>query len=90
MCLVDSRGKCPFRVKLRNTQTEHRVISGHSVMSELCPLYPRKRTCAVQFGMSASCQKRTLLVDYLIGSREKGCGYSEAENPSRLSIDNQF
>ena len=36
MCLVDSRGKCPFRVKLRNTQTEHRVISGHSVMSELC------------------------------------------------------
>ena len=26
-----------------------------------CPLYPRKRTCAVQLGMSALCQKRTLI-----------------------------
>ena len=24
-----------------------------------CPLYPRKRTCAVQLAMSAKCQKRT-------------------------------
>ena len=28
-------------------------------MQELCPLYPQKRTCAVQLGMSARCQKRT-------------------------------
>ena len=26
-----------------------------------CPLYPRKRTCAVRLGMSALCQKRTLI-----------------------------
>ena len=24
-----------------------------------CPLFPQKRTCAVQLGMSALCQKRT-------------------------------
>ena len=28
--------------------------------SASCPLYPRKRTFAVQLGMSAFCQKRTL------------------------------
>jgi hypothetical protein len=28
-------------------------------MSALCPLYPRKRTCVVQLGMSALGQKRT-------------------------------
>src|SRR5262245_5227706 len=33
--------------------------SGHSVVSGQCPLYPRKRTCAVQLGMSAMGQKRT-------------------------------
>ena len=32
------------------------VISGHSDTSKACPLYPRKRTCAVQLGMSALCQ----------------------------------
>ena len=30
------------------------------------------------------------LIDYLISSCKKRCGYSEAENPSRLSIDDQF
>ena len=35
-----------------------------------CPLYPRKRTCAVQLGMSALCQQRTLarLFDHLVGA----------------------
>ena len=28
-------------------------------MQQACPLYPQKRTCAVQLGMSALCQKRT-------------------------------
>ena len=32
------------------------VPSGHFAMRERCPLYPRKRTCAVQLGMSALCQ----------------------------------
>jgi hypothetical protein len=30
-------------------------------MLALCTLYPRKRTCAVQLGMSALCQKQTSL-----------------------------
>jgi hypothetical protein len=32
------------------------VISGLESLSELCPLYPRKQTCAVQLGMSAKGQ----------------------------------
>jgi hypothetical protein len=35
------------------------VISGHFAVQLPCPLYPRKRTCALQRGMSALCQKRT-------------------------------
>jgi len=35
------------------------VISGHLQCNSPCPLYPRKRTCAVQFGMSVKGQKRT-------------------------------
>src|SRR5262249_41003516 len=37
----------------------HWVISGHMQCTNPCPLYPRKRTCAVQLGMSAMGQKRT-------------------------------
>ena len=45
--LISERGrtKCPLW-----------VISGHSAMSEVCPLYPRKRTFAVHKSMSALCQ----------------------------------
>jgi len=32
------------------------VISGLMQCKTACPLYPRKRTCAVQLGMSAKCQ----------------------------------
>ena len=35
------------------------VISGHLQCKTTCPLYSRKRTCAVQLGMSALCQLRT-------------------------------
>jgi hypothetical protein len=35
------------------------VISGHFGQSTRCPLYPRKRTCAVHKHMSAKGQKRT-------------------------------
>jgi len=35
------------------------VISGHFAVQSPCPLYLRKRTCAVQLGMSAMGQKRT-------------------------------
>ena len=35
------------------------VISRHLQRKKACPLYPRKRTCAMQLGMSAMGQKRT-------------------------------
>src|SRR5262249_25535252 len=35
------------------------VKSRHSQRNKACPLYPRKRTCAVQLRMSAKGQKRT-------------------------------
>src|SRR5262249_38184700 len=35
------------------------VISRHFAVQSPCPLYPRKRTCVVQLGMSALGQKRT-------------------------------
>ena len=37
------------------------VISRHLQRKTACPLCPQKRTCAVQLGMSAKCQKRTLV-----------------------------
>ena len=40
---------CPLWFKSRHVQCTHP-----------CPRYPRKRTCAVQLGMSAKCQLRTL------------------------------
>ena len=43
--LAPLRGRCPLR-----------VIGRHSVMSDACPLYPRKRTFRVARAMSAKCQ----------------------------------
>ena len=38
------------------------VISGHVRRNKSCPpLYPQKRTCAVQLSMSALCQKQTFI-----------------------------
>jgi len=47
MCL--SKQQCPLW-----------VICGHLAVQSSCPLYPRNRTCAVQLGVSAKGQKRTL------------------------------
>jgi hypothetical protein len=51
--------------------------SRHSLMSEQCPLYPRKRTLLRVIGMSALCQKqthalqhKTSLIDHLVGAGE--------------------
>ena len=41
-------GSCPLWVK-----------SGHSAVSERCPLYPQKRTFQGTVTMSALCQKQT-------------------------------
>src|SRR5215831_18398328 len=37
------------------------IKSGHRSTSNQCLLYPQKRTLVERVGMSASCQKRTLL-----------------------------
>src|SRR5262245_8617839 len=65
--------------------------------STLCPLYPRKRTCAVQLGMSAMDQKRThaaqqkrSLINHLVGTREHGRWNSEAQGVGGLKIDHQL
>ena len=51
-----------------------------------CPLYPRKRTCAVQLGMSAMGQEQThaaqqtaSLFDHLVGAGEQRRRHVEAE-----------
>src|SRR5215510_7753872 len=46
--MPELRGACPLWVK-----------SGHMQCNRACPLYPRKRTCAPQLGMSALGHKRT-------------------------------
>jgi hypothetical protein len=57
-----------------------------------CPLYPRKRTCAVQLGMSALGQKRThavqqkRLFNHLIGAAEQRLGGDVMKNHSRITL----
>ena len=57
-----------------------------------CPLYPRKRTCAAQLGMSALCQKRTLryLFDHLISPPDQSVGDVDAERLGGFEIDHQL
>src|SRR5262249_19303326 len=57
-----------------------------------CPLYPRKRTCAAQYLMSAF-QKRTSkigLFDYFVGTGEQRRRNYEAEHVGGLQIDDQL
>src|SRR5262249_19064972 len=58
------------------------VISGHLAVQSSCQLYPQKRTCAVQLGVSAKGQKRTWewllaqsLPSYSICSEEQQRGW---------------
>ena len=53
-----------------------------------CLLYPRKRTCAVQLGMSATGQKRTSrsLFDHLVRGYEQRWRNCETERLGRLEI----
>src|SRR5262245_60354088 len=56
-----------------------------------CPLYPRKRTCAVQPGMSALGQKRTwMLFDHLVSSSQQRGRNGKAEHFCCLEIDHEF
>src|SRR5262249_4987089 len=46
-------------IERRNRPDHFGVKSGHRALQSPCPLYTRKRTCALQLGMSAMGQKRT-------------------------------
>ena len=56
--VLQQAGICNWFVPPSSNSGEHSVQ---------CPLYPRKRTCAVQLGMSALCQERTLHVLFQAG-----------------------
>src|SRR5262245_36777298 len=78
--------QCPLWVKSRLMQCN---------MS--CPLYPRKRTCAVQLGMSALGQKadsctaaKESLVDHLVGAGEQLTRHRETERLCGLEVDDQL
>src|SRR5262245_29694816 len=56
-----------------------------------CPLYSRKRTCAVRSSMSAKGQKRTLrLLDDLVGRGKQRLRNGQADRLRGLEIDNQL
>jgi len=56
----------PQRLCRKQTQRRHSRAK-YPVLSAACPLYPRKRTCAVQLGMSALGQQRTSRPGYFTG-----------------------
>src|SRR5262249_39571697 len=57
-----------------------------------CPLYPRKRTCAVQLAMSALGQQRTLpiLLDHIVGAGYQLRRNSETECLGGPEVDREF
>ena len=62
-----------------------------------CPLYPRKRTCAVQLGMSALGQKRThapqqtaSLFDHFVSAGEQLGWHVDAKRLRGLNVDDQL
>jgi hypothetical protein len=63
-------GICAWRSGGR-TQCPLWVISGHSVRSRPCPLYPRMRTLVERVGMSALCHKQTSGNDRLLRFRSR-------------------
>ena len=62
-------------------------------MRERCPLYPQKRTCAVQLGMSALCvpiADIAALFDHLVGGQKNAIWDGDAKRLGGFEIDNQF
>ena len=53
-----------------------------------CPLWVKRRTCAVQLGMSALCQKRTSgLFDHFVSAGKQGSRHCDAQRFGGLHID---
>src|SRR5262249_29311429 len=68
------------------------VKSRHMQCTTACPLYPRKRTCAVQLAMSALGQKRTLptSLNHLVGGSHQRRRNCEAQRLGGLEIDDKL
>jgi hypothetical protein len=60
--------------------------------ARLCPLYPRKRTFAVQLGMSAWTKSRhsQSLLDDFVSARKKPLRHFKAKRFRRLKVDSEF
>ena len=80
----------------RGTQCPLWVKTGHTQCKRACPLYPRKRTCAVQLEMSAKCQYRTNAVqqkgslDHLVGPQQKRRRNGYPQRVSSSHVDHRF
>src|SRR5262245_33808601 len=87
-CLTIQRTGCP----LNWTMGQFRFWTAKAKFRERpCLLYPRKRTCALQQGMSALGQKRTSrLLDHLIGCGEQRLRNGQTKRLCGLEIDNQL
>src|SRR5262249_33074303 len=65
-------------------ETLGRVLINRDWSADRCPLYPQKRTCAVQLGMSALDQKRTLQPSSLYRFND-ACLPGSQEHPSDVN-----
>src|SRR4029078_4495870 len=79
--LIGNASHCPLWVKSRHVRRK-----------TSCPLYARKRTCAVQTVMSALGQKQTsgLLFNHRIGAQDETSRDGIVDRFSRFQIDHEL
>ena len=92
-CWLDRHRRCGLLVA-RKLVPDVRFGSKADIRSakSLCPLYPRKRTCAAHEPMYAKCQKRTLarLFDDLVGASDECVRDVNAQCLGSLEVDGQL